>query len=190
MVGAVAVLALSSQLALPIGPVPITLQSLAVVLVGAVLGAVRGAVASMVWLALAALGAPLLAGGEGGVAKFLGPSAGFLFAFPVAAALAGWLVRRGWARFGSATLMALAAHGVCLGGGAAWLAVTVGPAKAWAVGVLPFLPGAVAKSVVAAGVIAWLNRRGCASTSAGRAGWASRRAVRAPGRRSVPGPRA
>lgn len=173
--GAAAVLALSSQLALPVGPVPITLQSLAVVLVGAVLGPARGAGAVVLWLVLAALGAPLLAGGEGGAGKFVGPRAGFLFAFPIAAALAGLLVRHGRADgFGRATVMALAAHGVCLGGGAAWLARAVGVETAWAVGVLPFLPGAAAKSLAAAAVIAWLNRRGCASTSAGRAGWANR----------------
>ena len=174
LLAAVALLALASQAAVPVGPVPITLQSLAVVLVGALLGW-RGVAAVALWLALAALGAPVLAGGEGGLAKFTGPSAGFLLAFPFAAALAGGLSRRGWdATFARALLLALAAHAVCLLGGGAWLAATVGPAKAWGVGVLPFLPGAAVKSLAAAAVIRWLSRRGYASASARRPGWASR----------------
>lgn len=156
---AVAALALASRATLPVGPVPITLQSLAVVLAGAWLGPVTGAAAVVAWLMLAALGAPVLAGGEGGPGRFAGPSAGFLYAFPLAAALAGALAGRGWDRsFARALLLALAAHALCLIGGAAWLAATVGWGRAWAGGVAPFLPGAAAKSLAAAAMIRAVRR--------------------------------
>lgn len=188
---AVLVLALASQLAVPAGEVPITLQSLAVVLVGALLGPARGTAAVLVWLAAAAAGAPVLAGGIGGLERFAGPSAGFLLSFAPAALLAGVLARRGWGgRFGLALLLALAAHAVCLGGGALWLAAARGAGAAWTSGLLPFLPGAAIKSLVAAAVIRAATARGWASTSAFAPRWASPRADPAPAPRSVPGPRA
>ena len=189
IVVAVAGLSLASQAALPVGPVPISLQSLAVVLAGALLGPVWSVVAVLLWLGLAALGLPLLAEGTGGWAKFTGASAGFLLAFPVAAAFAGAMLgrRRG---FGWALLVALGGHAICLIGGGVWLAAAIGPAKAWEAGVLPFLPGALAKSLVAAAVVRALSRRGYASASAGPSGWTSRPAARSPVRRSAPAPRA
>lgn len=75
-------------------PVPITLQSCGVMLAGAVLGGRRGAAAVLVFLALVALGLPLLAGGRGGLGVFAGPSAGYLVAFPVGALVTGWLTYR------------------------------------------------------------------------------------------------
>ena len=189
IVAAVAVLSLASQAALPIGPVPISLQSLAVVLTGALLGAARGAMAVLLWLALAAVGLPLLAEGTGGWAKFVGPSAGFLLAFPVAAGFAGAMLR-GRPGIGRALLVALAAHAICLLGGGAWLAAAIGPVKAWSVGVLPFLPGALAKSLAAAVVVRALSRRGYASASVAPSGWASLPAAQAPARRSARVPRA
>lgn len=186
---AVMVLSLASQAALPVGPVPISLQSLAVVLTGALLGPLRGVLAVLAWLALAALGLPLLAEGTGGLAKFTGPSAGFLLAFPFAAAFAGALLC-GRSDVGWALLVALCAHAICLIGGGAWLAAAIGPAKAWGVGVLPFLPGAAAKSLAAALVIRAISRRGYASASAGLSGWTTPPAAPAPARRSVPAPRA
>jgi biotin transport system substrate-specific component len=86
---AVLALAIASQIAvpLPFSPVPLTLQSLAVLLIGALLGPWRGAAAVAIWLLLAALGLPLLAQGGSGLG---GPTTGYLLAMPAAAALAGW----------------------------------------------------------------------------------------------------
>lgn len=75
-------------------PVPITVQSLGIMLAGAVLGARRGFSAVLLFLVLVALGLPLLSGGRGGLAVFAGPSAGYLVGFPVAAAVVGALVHR------------------------------------------------------------------------------------------------
>lgn len=74
--------------------VPITAQSLGVMLAGAILGARRGALAVLLLLALVAVGLPLLAGGRGGLGVFAGPSVGFLVGFPIAAFVIGWLTQR------------------------------------------------------------------------------------------------
>src|SRR5437870_466539 len=75
--------------------VPITAQSLGVMLAGAVLGAHRGALSLVLLLVLVAVGLPLLAGGRGGLGVFAGPSVGFLLGWPVAAYVVGWLTERG-----------------------------------------------------------------------------------------------
>jgi biotin transport system substrate-specific component len=75
--------------------VPITAQSLGVMLAGAVLGARRGALSLVLFLALVAIGLPLLAGGRGGLGVFAGPSVGYLVGYPVAAFVVGWLTERG-----------------------------------------------------------------------------------------------
>ena len=76
------------------GGVPITAQSLGIMLCGTVLGARRGALAVLLFLALVALGLPLLSGGRGGLGVFVGPSVGYLVGFPLAAFTAGWVVER------------------------------------------------------------------------------------------------
>jgi biotin transport system substrate-specific component len=92
--GVVAALGLVPAISLPV-PVPVTAQSLGVMLAGSVLGARRAFGALVLFLALVAVGLPLLAGGRGGLGVFAGPSVGFLLAFPFCAALIGWLVERG-----------------------------------------------------------------------------------------------
>ena len=89
----VAILGLVPQISLAAG-VPITAQSLGIMLCGTVLGARRGALAVLLGLALAAAGLPLLSGGRGGLGVFAGPSVGFLLGFPVAAFVAGWIMQR------------------------------------------------------------------------------------------------
>ena len=142
----------SSWLNVPMIPVPMTLQTLAVMLVGALYGWRLGVLTILVWLALGALGLPVLAGGTGGIARFLGPTGGYLLAFPFAGALTGWLAERGWngERMALAFAAMLIAHALCLLLGGAWLATTLGMQKAVAVGVVPFVPGAVVKSALGA----------------------------------------
>ncbi|MCW2758337.1 MAG: BioY protein [Nocardioidaceae bacterium] len=82
--------------------VPITAQSLGVMLAGAVIGARRGALSLLLFLALVALGLPLLAGGRGGLGVFAGPSVGYLVGYPVAAYVVGWLTERRGAPYGLA----------------------------------------------------------------------------------------
>lgn len=151
-----ALLALSSYVAVPMIPVPITMQTLAVTLIGAVFGWRLGTVTVALWLAEAALGWPVLAEGKAGLAVFAGPTAGYLFAFPVAAAACGWLAERGWngRRPVMAAVNMLAGNALCLALGAAWLSLALGVDKAVAVGVAPFLLGAVLKSGFAAAIMA------------------------------------
>lgn len=89
----IAVLGLIPRIDLAAG-VPITAQSLGIMLCGTVLGARRGALAVLLFLALVAAGLPLLAGGRGGIGVFAGPSVGYLLGFPVAAFVTGWLMER------------------------------------------------------------------------------------------------
>lgn len=153
----VAALAAASQLAIPLEPVPITMQTLAVTLAGALLGPRVGALTVIVWLALAAAGLPLLADGSGGLAHMTGATAGYLAAFPVAAFCTGWLAEKGWdgRRPRLAFLNMLAGNAVCLAIGGGWLAGQIGAAAALSGGVLPFLPGAAAKAALGA-LILWL----------------------------------
>ncbi|WP_128253471.1 biotin transporter BioY [Falsirhodobacter deserti] len=101
----IAVLSTVPQIHLPLG-VPITAQSLGVMLCGTVLGARRGALAVALYLAVAAMGLPILAGGRGGLAPFVGPSAGFLWGYPVAAFVTGWIVQHWRASVGPVALVA------------------------------------------------------------------------------------
>ncbi|MFE3836334.1 biotin transporter BioY [Pseudogemmobacter sonorensis] len=89
----IAILGLIPAINLHFG-VPITAQSLAIMLCGTVLGARRGALAVLLFLALVAAGLPLLAGGRGGLGVFLSPTVGYLIGFPVAAFVAGWIVEK------------------------------------------------------------------------------------------------
>src|SRR5213080_3208725 len=75
-------------------PVPIVLQTLGVLLAGTVLGPKRGALSMVVFLLIVAAGIPLLSGGRGGVSVFVGPSAGYLLAYPITAGCVGFLVSR------------------------------------------------------------------------------------------------
>ena len=134
--------------------VPITAQSLGVMLAGAILGPRRGGLALVVLLVLVAVGLPLLAGGRGGLGVFFGPSVGYLVGWPVAAFLVGWLTQKGGAPYklhwgiaanivgGIVVLYALGIAGTVL---VADLSVA-----AAAVGALVFLPGDLAKAVLAA----------------------------------------
>lgn len=152
-------MALCAQATVPMVPVPMTLQTFAVLLVGAVLGGGWGAASVLLYLALAALGLPVLAEGGSGLAPFAGPTAGYLLAFPVAALLAGALGRRPRFRRPAAEVgLMIAAHLLILAVGAAWLATTLGGRDALAYGVTPFLIGATVKSVAVVACATVLRR--------------------------------
>ncbi|MCA0421153.1 MAG: biotin transporter BioY [Proteobacteria bacterium] len=155
-------LALSSQIKVPMYPVPMTMQTFAVTLVGALYGWRLGAVTVIAWLAQGAMGLPVFAGAVGGAAYFAGPTGGYLLAFPFAAALAGWLAQQGWngSRVGLAFASMLAGNVLCLVIGVAWLAVLIGPSKAIMLGAVPFILGAVLKSALAAATLKAFAPRG------------------------------
>lgn len=172
-----ALTAVAAQLSfrLPFTPVPFTLQVLAVFLAGLLLGARWGAVAMAVYLLLGAVGLPVFAGGGAGLARLVGPTAGYLWSYPIAAAVAGYLARRSVAgiqgpgagvaragrgqalRFFLATVPALA---VIYAGGAGWALLVAGkPAGVvLAQWVLPFIPYDLVKGALAAAVAAGVAR--------------------------------
>jgi biotin transport system substrate-specific component len=139
------------QIHLPWTPVPLTGQTFAVMLTGAVLGWRRAFLAQVLYLAEGAAGLPVFAGGASGVAEMLGPSGGYLMSFPLAAATTGWLCERGWDRHAVTMLVAmLAASGVVFAFGLAWLARFVHGSHLLTAGLLPFIPGDVLKATLAA----------------------------------------
>ncbi|MCO4317630.1 biotin transporter BioY [Phyllobacterium sp. 21LDTY02-6] len=156
-----AFLAASSWIEVPMYPVPVTMQTFAVTLVGALYGWRLGAVTVLAWLGEAMIGFPVLAGGAGGFVHFVGPTAGYLAGFVAAAAAAGFLAERGLTRNPLASsLVMLAGNVICLALGAAWLSYLFGFEIAWTSGVAPFLAGAVLKSALAAATIEIMRRRG------------------------------
>ncbi len=148
-------LALASQISVPMVPVPITMQTFAITMIGALYGWRLGAITILAWLGEAMVGFPVLAGGAGGIAPFMGPTAGYLVSFPIIGALVGWLAECGWSgdRVVRSFLAHLSANILCLAIGGAWLAALIGAEKGWLLGVAPFILGAVLKSALAAAVL-------------------------------------
>jgi biotin transport system substrate-specific component len=154
-------LALSSYISVPMIPVPVTMQTFAVTLIGALFGWRLGALTVIAWLMEAVAGLPVLSEGAAGLGPFAGPTAGYMFAFPLCAALTGWLVEKGWngRKVLRAFLAMLAGNALCLLLGGLWLAALIGPEKALALGVTPFLIGAVLKSALGAATLKAIARR-------------------------------
>ena len=116
--------ALAAQVVIPIGPVPITAQTFAVLLTGALLGSRLGAMAMIVYLIEGASGLPFFYGGHGGIAHLLGPTGGYLVAFPAGAFITGAFAENGWdKRFLSAVVAMAIGSLVILLAGWAWFAV-------------------------------------------------------------------
>lgn len=153
-------LTLSSYIEVPMIPVPITMQTFAVMLVGALYGWRLGGVTIVAWLMQGALGLPVLAGGAAGAHHFIGATGGYLWAFPVAGIAVGWLTARGWdgQRVWLSFLAMLIGNAICLVLGAAWLAVLIGAEQAIMAGVVPFIIGAVLKSGLGAMTLKLLTR--------------------------------
>ncbi|SEW37983.1 biotin transport system substrate-specific component [Aliiroseovarius sediminilitoris] len=148
----IAALGLIPQIALPFG-VPITAQSLGIMLCGTVLGAKRGALAVLLFLLLVALGLPLLAGGRGGLGVFTSPTAGFLVGFPIAAFVTG-LITETWRKGPLAVSAGVAS---VIGGivvlylfGISGFALVTGKTMGEATVVMAaFIPGDILKAVIA-----------------------------------------
>jgi biotin transport system substrate-specific component len=146
---------------LPFTPVPITGQTLGVLLTGALLGSRRGALAMLVYLGEGLLGLPVFAGGTSawspsvaGVPVIIGPSAGYLYSYPIAAFVVGNFAERGWTRsFKKSLLAMLAGEAAIYAIGLPWLAVYVGARNAVLLGLLPFIPGDAIKMLLAAAVL-------------------------------------
>ena len=159
----------SAKLSIPIGPVPISMQTLVVLVLGAALGPRLGALAVLAYLAEGAAGLPVFAGTPEkgiGLAYMVGPTGGYLVGFVVAAFAVGALARRRWDRsFLAATALMLVGHAIVFAFGLLWLGTVIGwDQPVVALGLTPFLIGTLAKSLVGAAVLpgVWrlLERRG------------------------------
>ena len=146
---------------LPFSPVPVTAQTLAVLLAGGFLGSSHGALAVVVYLVAGVIGLPVFADGTAGFQHLTGPTGGFLIGFLAGAFVAGGPRKRArhgenrWRSFGRVLAIMLLAHAAIFGVGVPWLAQIIGWQAAWSKGFLPFLPGAVVKSLAAALIMHW-----------------------------------
>jgi len=148
--------ALAAQIVIPVGPVPITGQTFAVLLTGALLGSRLGAMAMIVYLAEGAVGLPFFYGGHGGIGHLLGQTGGYLVAFPAAAFIAGAFAENGWdKRFLTAVAAMAIGTLVILLAGWMWFSLVLRTSPALTVfdTVVKFIPGDVLKICLAAAVL-------------------------------------
>ena len=155
-----ALLALSAQFAfrVPISPVPVTGQTLVVLLIGMAYGSRLGAATVLAYLVEGGMGLPVFAKGTGGWPIIIGPTGGYLVGFVAAAFALGWLAERGAGRGPISTAIAMAIGTIIIYAlGVSWLGQFIGFDKAIAAGVMPFLYGDALKLIVAAGLmpLAW-----------------------------------
>jgi biotin transport system substrate-specific component len=161
VIGGSALIAIAAQIAIPIpgSPVPLTLQPLAVLLVGVVLGSARGAAAAALYILEGASGLPVFAQGHGGIVWLTGPTAGYLLSYPLASWTAGWFSERGW---GSSLVRSvtgmLAALAVIYTGGWSWLALMVGPQAAMTMGIVPFVIADIIKIALGGALLPYAQR--------------------------------
>ncbi len=155
VIGASLFVALCARVTLPLPftPVPLTLQNFGVLLVGLTLGSRRGFAALALYLVEGAAGMPVFSPiGPGGLAQLLGPTGGFLMAYPVVAGLAGWVMEQGQRTFARAAIAGLLAEIVLFAGGIGWLAIlTHSFTQALRFGLYWFVFAEVIKILLAAG---------------------------------------
>lgn len=155
-----ALAAVGAYVYLPLGPVPVVLTNLFVLLAGLLLGPRGGATAMGLYLLAGAAGFPVFAGGRGGLVFLLGPTGGYLFGFLPAAALAGWVAQRGRGRVAADVAAALLGAACIYAVGLPWLKLSAG--LSWSstltLGLLPFIAGDLLKAALAVVVVRRLRR--------------------------------
>ena len=148
--------ALSAQVVIPIGVVPITAQTFAVLLTGALLGSRLGAITMIVYLAEGAIGLPFFFGGQGGILHLMGPTGGYLIAFPAAAYITGAFAEHEWDRrfLTAAAAMAIGSVVIMLSGWV-WYSIVMKTSPAITIfdTVLKFIPGDIVKISLAAAAL-------------------------------------
>jgi len=156
VIGFSLLMALSAQVVIPIGPIPITGQTFAVLLTGALLGSRLGAITMIVYLIEGASGLPFFRGGMAGIAHLMGPTGGYLIAFPAAAFITGAFAEHGWDRrfLTAAAAMAIGSLVIMLSGWA-WFTILMhaSPLIALYDTVIKFIPGDIIKIQLAAAVL-------------------------------------
>lgn len=147
-----------AKLKIEIGPVPITMQTLAVLLAGALLGSKRGALSQITYLFFGLTGLPWFARG-GGMSYIMSPTFGYIVGFVSAAYLVGWLSERGFDReFKTAILAMLLGNIVLYIPGLLWLAKFVGFGKVLAIGFCPFIFGDILKIFLAGSAFSFFKK--------------------------------
>jgi biotin transport system substrate-specific component len=147
-------LAVSAKVQVPFYPVPLTLQTLVVLLLGAALGARLAAASVALYLIEGLAGLPVFAGPVAGPVYMAGPTAGFLVGFLAAAALIGFAADRRWDRTWIGLLVSLSVgHAVIFAFGFLWLAPLIGAEEAFAMGVAPFALATIVKTLLAVALI-------------------------------------
>lgn len=157
VVAGVVAMAAAGRFSIPIGPVPITLQTYALFVLAGLFGGRLGLGIVLAWLAAAAFGLPVLAGGAAGWQAVIGHTAGFLAGMAAAAWVCGRGAEKakGWIAL---TALFVAGHAIVLAVGWAGLASFMNPGPAFETGILPLLPGAAAKSLAAALTVRLVSR--------------------------------
>ena len=150
-----ALTAVGAYIAIPIGPVPIVLQNLFVLLAGLLLGARWGLASIGIYLLAGVMGLPVFAGGTGGIGRLVGPTGGYLFGFVAAVYLVGMISEAGRGRVVTDVLAMLAGTAVIYAFGVPWLKLVTGMsfAKAASLGMLPFLIGDAIKIAAAIPIV-------------------------------------
>jgi biotin transport system substrate-specific component len=143
--------AVGAQIQIPIGPVPIVLQNLFVLLAGLLLGARWGLTSIAVYVFVGACGAPVFAGGKGGLAALAGPTGGYLLGYILAALVVGWIACRRQQRMGLDILAVILGSLLIYALGVPWLkwVTALSWEKALMLGMLPFVPGDAVKAAAA-----------------------------------------
>lgn len=157
VVAGIALMTASAKIQVPFWPVPMTMQTYVVLVLGLAYGGGLGLATMLGYLAVGAAGLPVFASG-GGLAYFSGPTAGYLIGFAVAAAVLGSLARQGWGRtLGKALLAMILGHVIIFALGVAWLSYLFGLDAALANGLYPFIAGSILKTALAAATLplAW-----------------------------------
>jgi biotin transport system substrate-specific component len=147
-------LALSAKAQVPFWPVPMTMQSLVIMMLGMAYGSRLAMATVLLYLAEGLVGLPVFAGAGAGFAYMTGPTAGYLVGFVAAAGLIGWLAERGWDRSPVKALVAMSVgHVLLFIPGVAWLTVLFGAEKAIAVGLTPFIAATLLKTALGAALM-------------------------------------
>ncbi len=159
LMSAVLMLAALSRVTIPLQPVPVTGQTLGVLLTGVMLGRKRALAVVITYLGMGLIGFPIFANGAFGLATLIGPTGGYLLGFIPAAFVMGWLGDKGWYKKVVTSISALfIGHMIIFTFGLLWLSNFMGWTGVLATGLIPFLPGAAAKTLIAFALIPIIKR--------------------------------
>jgi len=159
VLSAVLMMAALSRITIPLLPVPVTGQTLGVLLTGIMLGRKRAVATMITYIAMGIIGFPVFANGAFGLATLIGPTGGYLLGFIPAAYVMGFLGEKGWYKHVLTAISALViGHAIVFATGLLWLSNFAGWSNVLAIGLVPFLPGAVIKTLVAFALIPILRK--------------------------------